>query len=83
MDIYNKFANYSNTTINGATFYPPKAFVFSSSLTGVTVDIVTRTASGSTESNRIRFSSGTHVVPLAVEGISMSSATSATILLAY
>ncbi len=83
MDIYSKFANYSNTTINGATFYAPKAFVFSSTFTGVTVDIVTRTANGSTESNRIRFSGGTHVVPLAVEGISMSSATTATILLAY
>lgn len=83
MDIYSKFANYSNTSINGASFPPPKAFVFSSTFTGVTVDIITRTVSGATESNRIRFSSGTHIIPLAVEGISMSSTTTASILLAY
>jgi hypothetical protein len=83
MDIYSKFAQYNQTSINGAVFAPPKGFVFSSTSTGVTVDIVTRTASGATESNRIRFSAGTHLVPIAVEGISMSTASTSTILLAY
>jgi hypothetical protein len=81
MDIYHGFTG-SNDLTGGVTsgsavkyfqfLKPSKAIMFTTVGAGFTVDLYTYTASGITETNTVRFASGsTNLLPVKVWGISL------------